>query len=247
MESNLTIFSNNQFGDIRVATVNNEPMFCASDICYVLGYSNTSKAIKDHVDEDDRYNETLERGGKLLMINESGIYSLILRSNKTEAKQFKKWITSEVIPSIRKKGGYMMTIQDETPEQTMARAFLIATDTIERQKLQIAELERTKACISDRKTATAMAKAAVLTRENNKLKEENRVLRNDKEYFCAKDVKDKFGITISRKKTGEFTYDNLKAVSKILNKEVKKAKTEYEKFETSFYHKDVFKAIGLEF
>jgi len=130
----LRIFENNQFGKIRTSLVNNEPIFYAKDICNVLGYSNASKALSDHVDEDDRYNESLERGGSITMITESGLYSLILRSNKPEAKPFKKWITSEVLPSIRKSGGYMTSIPEETPEETMARALMIAQNTIERTK-----------------------------------------------------------------------------------------------------------------
>lgn len=77
----LQIFKNNQFGEIRVATgEDNKPLFVAKDVCDVLGYSNPSKAIKDHVDDDDRYNGSLDRGGYMLFINESGLYSLILRS-----------------------------------------------------------------------------------------------------------------------------------------------------------------------
>lgn len=107
--SNIQIFKNESFGEIRVIlTEKKEPMFCASDLCNVLGYANPSKAISDHVDEDDRYNQPLERGGNMLFINESGLYSLILRSNKPSAKPFRKWVTSEVLPSIRKTGAYQM-------------------------------------------------------------------------------------------------------------------------------------------
>ena len=70
---------------VRVITRDNQPWFVANDICNALGYSNTSKAIGDHLDEDERYNESLERGGSLLLINESGLYALVLRSRKPEA------------------------------------------------------------------------------------------------------------------------------------------------------------------
>ena len=80
--NDIAIFRNEKFGEIRTTEVNGEPMFCALDVCNVLGYSNPSKAIADHVDNDERYNESLERGGTLLFISESGLYSLVIRSNK---------------------------------------------------------------------------------------------------------------------------------------------------------------------
>lgn len=108
----LQLFQTSGF-NIRGGLISDEPFFVAKDICDALGYSNTSKAISDHVDEDDRYNESLERGGSLLWVNESGMYSLILRSNKEEAKRFKKWVTSEVLPTIRKTGQYKPMTQGE--------------------------------------------------------------------------------------------------------------------------------------
>jgi prophage antirepressor-like protein len=107
MKSVIQIFRNTQFGEVRVTEIDGEPMFVAVDVCQILGYSNTSKAINDHTEPDERYNESLERGGNMLFINESGLYSLIIRSNKEEAKPFRKWVTSEVLPAIRKHGGYL--------------------------------------------------------------------------------------------------------------------------------------------
>lgn len=91
---------------VRVTTRDNQPWFVANDVCEALGYRNTSKAISDHIDEDERYNEPLERGGTLLLISESGLYALVLRSRKPEARKFAKWVTSEVLPSIRQTGSY---------------------------------------------------------------------------------------------------------------------------------------------
>lgn len=91
---------------VRVTTRDNQPWFVANDVCEALGYRNTSKAINDHIDEDERYNESLERGGSMLFISESGLYALVLRSRKPEARKFAKWVTSEVLPSIRQTGGY---------------------------------------------------------------------------------------------------------------------------------------------
>lgn len=107
---NLQIFKNEEFGEIRTVTVNNEPWFVGKDIAEVLGYTNASKALSDHVDEEDKLNnESLsslgQRGGWL--INESGLYSLILSSKLPTAKKFKHWVTSEILPTIRKTGGYV--------------------------------------------------------------------------------------------------------------------------------------------
>ena len=133
----IKIFNNDQFGKVRVNDTNNEVLFCATDVCNSLGYSNTSKALSDHVDNEDRYNVLLERGGYMLFINESGLYSLILRSNLPRAKEYKKWVTSEVLPSIRRDGGYMMTNTNDTPETIMARALKIADETLKRKDEQI--------------------------------------------------------------------------------------------------------------
>lgn len=105
----LEIFKNEEFGEIRVVDIEGEPWFVGKDIASVLGYSNPQKAIRDHVDEDDKtVNELFTvNGTKGILINESGLYSLILSSKLSAAKKFKKWVTSEVLPSIRKTGAYM--------------------------------------------------------------------------------------------------------------------------------------------
>lgn len=91
---------------VRVIVRAGEPWFVASDVCAALDYKNTSQAVGDHLDADERYIETIDRGGSLLLINESGLYALVLRSRKPEARKFAKWVTGEVLPSIRKTGGY---------------------------------------------------------------------------------------------------------------------------------------------
>ena len=108
---------------VRVVSRNNDPWFIANDVCKALGYSNTSKAIADHLDDDERYNESLDRGGSLLLISESGLYALILRSRKTGARKFAKWVTSEVLPTIRKTGSY----QSDTQSQRTALAHQLAS------------------------------------------------------------------------------------------------------------------------
>ena len=105
----IQVFNNTEFGEIRSMTIDGEPWFVGKDIAAALGYSNPSKALIDHVDDEDKLNnETLsslgQRGGWL--INESGMYSLILSSKLEGAKRFKRWVTSEILPSIRKTGAY---------------------------------------------------------------------------------------------------------------------------------------------
>ena len=108
---------------VLVVSRNSDPWFIANDVCKALGYSNTSKAIADHLDDDERYNESLDRGGSLLLISESGLYALILRSRKTGARKFAKWVTSEVLPTIRKTGSY----QSDTQSQRTALAHQLAS------------------------------------------------------------------------------------------------------------------------
>ena len=110
----LEIFKNEEFGEIRTVVIENEPWFVGKDIAEVLGYSNTKDAIATHVDNEDRTviqrseNTTLEIPNRgLTVINESGLYSLILSSKLPTAKKFKHWVTSEVLPTIRKHGAYM--------------------------------------------------------------------------------------------------------------------------------------------
>lgn len=105
----IQIFNNLEFGKIRTTEIDGEPWFVGKDVADALGYQNASKALQDHVDEEDKLNnESLsslgQRGGWL--INESGLYSLVLSSKLPNAKQFKHWVTSEVLPSIRKHGAY---------------------------------------------------------------------------------------------------------------------------------------------
>lgn len=155
----LQLFQNSGF-NIRGGLINNEPYFVAKDICEALGYSNTSKAVADHTDAEDRYNESLERGGSLIWINESGMYSLILRSNKQEAKQFKKWVTSEVLPSIRKHGIYATETTIESMISNPDFAIQLLT-TLKEEKAARIEAERRNAVLmhsSKTYTTTEIAK-----------------------------------------------------------------------------------------
>lgn len=110
LSENVKIFNNAEFGEIRVMLIDDDPWFVGKDIAVALGYNNPQKAIRDHVDEQDRgVNEMDTPGGKqpIIIINESGLYSLIFSSKLESAQRFKHWVTHEVLPSIRKHGMYM--------------------------------------------------------------------------------------------------------------------------------------------
>lgn len=103
----LQVFNNAEFGSVRTAIIDGKPFFVGKDVADILGYSNPLKALRDHVgDEDKGVNEMVTPGGiqQIVLINESGLYSLILRSQLPKAKQFKRWVTHEVLPALRKHG-----------------------------------------------------------------------------------------------------------------------------------------------
>ena len=105
----ITVFNNDEFGSIRTVTIENEPWFVGKDVAEVLGYQNGSRDINRHVDDEDKLRTKIEYAGQkreVTIINESGLYSLILSSKLPNAKKFKRWVTSEVLPSIRKTGSY---------------------------------------------------------------------------------------------------------------------------------------------
>lgn len=139
----ITIFNSPEFGQIRTSVAeNNEPLFCLTDVCKVLGIEN-SRNVKKRLDgEDVRLMDTLTSGGvqQTTYVTESGLYDVVIRSDAPSAKPFRKWVTSEVLPSIRKMGGYMVHRNDETPEQLMARALEVARQTLERAEKENQEL-----------------------------------------------------------------------------------------------------------
>ena len=121
----IQIFNNSEFGQVRVLNKDGEPWFVGKDIAERLGYSNPQKAIRTHVDNDDKgVNEMDTPGGKqdLIIINESGLYSLILSSKLPNAKKFKRWVTSEILPSIRKNGMYATDELLDNPDLLIAAA-----------------------------------------------------------------------------------------------------------------------------
>lgn len=139
----LQIFNNEEFGKIRTVTIDNEPWFVGKDVASSLGYSDTNKAVAMHVEkEDKKLNDKSspsfgQRGATI--INESGLYALIFGSKLESAKRFKHWVTSEVLPSIRKTGGYDM--KQPQGKELLALAVLEAQKTIEEQTAQIEEMK----------------------------------------------------------------------------------------------------------
>lgn len=113
----ITLFSNPEFGEIRTVDLNGETWFVGADIASALCYSNTSKAIRDHVDDEDKLTERIVTSGQgrdVIIINESGVYALIFGSKLPDAKKFKHWVTSEVLPAIRKHGAYVPAQPNQT-------------------------------------------------------------------------------------------------------------------------------------
>lgn len=169
-------FNNDQFGQLRaIQDESGEPWFVAMDVCAALGIATNH--VKDGLDSDEVTNLPIteigpKQGGKYpLIVSEPGFYKLVLKSRKPEAKAFQRWVTHEVLPSIRKKGGYIAAAADETPEQIMARAVLLAQDTIARQKAQIEEL-KPKALFAD---AVAASDGTCLVGELAKMMRQNGV------------------------------------------------------------------------
>lgn len=139
----IKVFNSPQFGEVRTAGTSDNPMFCLSDLCRCLGL--TAKIVNQRLGDGvvSKYPiiDNLGRTQQALFVNEDGLYDVILDSRKSEAKAFRKWITSEVLPSIRKTGGYIATKQYDTEEDIMARALLIAQQTLVRREERLKQLE----------------------------------------------------------------------------------------------------------
>lgn len=152
----LQIFQNSEFGEIRTVTKDNEPMFCLADVCKALEIKNATDVAKRlDFDELTRFNLG-GQSGETNFVNESGLYAVILRSDKPNAKKFRKWVTSEVLPSIRKNGGYIAGQETLSDAELMAKALLVANRTIAERE---AVIERQQAVIEEQKPKTIFADA----------------------------------------------------------------------------------------
>ena len=159
----LQIFNSSEFGQIRTITKDNEPMFCLSDICKALEIKNATDVVK-RLDFDEVTRLNLGgQSGETNFVTESGLYAVIIRSDKPNAKKFRKWVTSEVLPSIRKNGGYIANQENLTPEQIVANALVVAQNIILQKDRQIEEMQP-KAdffdCVADSKSAFSMNEVA---------------------------------------------------------------------------------------
>lgn len=199
--SELKIFHNPEFGQVRTVLVNEEPYFVGNDVAEILGYTNTSKALKDHVDTEDKLNnKTLsslgQRGGWL--INESGLYSLVLSSKMPNTKKFKRWVTSEVLPSIRKHGAYLTPEKLEEALLNPDTLIKLATDLkAEREKriaLEVqAEQDKPKVLFAD---AVSASHTSILVGELAKILKQNGVNIGQNRLFA--ELRDR-GFLIKRK------------------------------------------------
>lgn len=138
MENNIQVFNNEEFGEVRTVMVSGEPWFVAMDVCKALELSNPTVAVS-RLDEDERSKFNLGRQGEGTIVNEAGLYSLILGSRKPEAKAFKRWITHDVIPAIRKTGGYIQGEESMSDDDLIARALVMAQKKIELREQQLKE------------------------------------------------------------------------------------------------------------
>lgn len=143
----LQIFNNPEFGDIRVIEINGEPWMVGKDVAAALGYADPKSALSDHVDECDRQIiqkgqiATLEIPNRgMTFINESGLYSLVFASKLPTAKAFSRWVRKDVLPSIRKTGGYIHGSETMTPEELMAKALTVAQKTLADREARLSAL-----------------------------------------------------------------------------------------------------------
>ena len=166
MKNEVITFNNEEFGSVRCMSIDNEPWFVGKDVATALGYSNSRKAIQDHADEEDKgvtKRDTLGGKQNMTIINESGLYSLILHSKLPSAKKFKHWVTSTVLPSIRKNGGYIQNQENLSETEILANAVLVAQKVIEEKNQKILQMTP-KAdfydTLMDTKNAIPMGEAA---------------------------------------------------------------------------------------
>ena len=177
----LQVFNNQEFGSVRTLTLNDEPWFVGKDVAKILGYVDTNKAIAMHVDEDDKLNDKTalslgQRGG--WFINESGLYSLILSSKLPSAKKFKRWVTSEVLPALRKTGQYQ--VKELSGSELMAKALIEAQNVLAAKDKQIEEM-KPKVVFAD---AVATSHTSILVGELAKILKQNGIDMGQKRLFA---------------------------------------------------------------
>lgn len=187
----LQVFENAQFGQVRTINKDGEPWFVGKDVAEALGYSNPRKALYDHVDIEDKTDgvtirDSIGRPQNPVIINESGLYSLVMSSKLPNARQFKRWVTSEVLPSIRKNGGYIAGQETMTDDELLANALMVAQRKIAARDKQIEVQEKQieamhpKALFAD---AVSASKTSILIGDLAKLLKQNGVDIGQKRLF----------------------------------------------------------------
>ena len=163
----LQIFQNKEFGEVRSLVINNEPWFVGKDVAEALGYKNSKNAVPTHVDEEDKLSTQIEYTGQkrnVTVINESGLYSLILSSKLPNAKKFKRWVTSEVLPTLRKTGSYTKVPTD--PRELLMLTIKAHEQTAQRVDVleeKVSSLEKSTTIDSSQQyTLEKIAKATVI-------------------------------------------------------------------------------------
>lgn len=178
----IQVFKNPEFGSIRTVEVDGKSYFVGKDVAQILGYKDTSDALKKHVDEEDKLTRRFADSGQnreMYIVNESGLYSLILSSKLESAKRFKRWVTSEVLPSIRRSGGYIAGQEQMSDSELMAKALLIAQKQINERNAQI-ERMKPKEIFADAVTASH---TSILIGELAKLLKQNGVETGQRRLF----------------------------------------------------------------
>ena len=204
--SSMKIFENEEFGRLSLILLNDEPMFLGKEVASVLEYSNPSKAISDHVDEEDRkvlnykaYNDSLLSSlwtgndfSDKVLINESGLYSLILRSNMEKAKKFKRWITSDVLPSIRKTGKYEIR-KDPLPSITKEE-YDLRMKEVSMRKVEALERLRSRVTIPEFQSIADHYIMEELTGNSNALP----LPEVDRKTYSATEIGKMFGVSSNK-------------------------------------------------
>ena len=182
MNNQLEIFKNEEFGEVRVSIIDNEPWFVGKDIAEVLGYSRPAKAILDHVDDEDKdevpVQDSIGRMQKTPVINESGLYSLVLSSKLPEAKKFKRWVTSEILPSIRKNGMFAVDELLDNPDLLIATATKLKEERIARLEAEKKALLAEKEAKFQKNIVEGLAGSIELADKQARI---NQIIRTSKE------------------------------------------------------------------
>lgn len=184
----LQVFKNQEFGSVRTLVINSEPWFVGKDVTKALGYDNPSKAIRDHVEEEDKrvgvqnvtpyIIDSLGRKQHPTFINESGLYALVFGSKLPSAKKFKRWVTSEVLPALRKTGQYQ--VKELSGSELMAKALIEAQNVLAAKDKQIEEM-KPKALFAD---AVATSHTSILVGELAKILKQNGIEMGQKRLFA---------------------------------------------------------------